>query len=167
MTVTECIRKIYKTSGIMGFYKGITASYVGISETVIHFVIYEALKSKIVSPSHQSRYLSCHLSNVTNCFDFLTICRQKLGERTLARVEHLVTSQNSCWLVRFRRLWLPAWHIRMRWRGHVYARRVTNIALSGKPYSRCGKRRAKPGSTGMHLFENFNFACFVWLVDII
>lgn len=32
----------------MGFYKGITASYVGISETVIHFVIYEALKSKIV-----------------------------------------------------------------------------------------------------------------------
>lgn len=49
MSVTECIRKIYKTSGFMGFYKGITASYVGISETVIHFVIYEALKSKIVS----------------------------------------------------------------------------------------------------------------------
>lgn len=48
MTVRECIRKIYKTSGIMGFYKGITASYVGISETVIHFVIYEAIKAKIV-----------------------------------------------------------------------------------------------------------------------
>lgn len=48
MTVRECIRKIYKTSGIIGFYKGITASYVGISETVIHFVIYEAIKAKIV-----------------------------------------------------------------------------------------------------------------------
>lgn len=51
MTVKQCIRKIYRTSGVIGFYKGITASYVGISETVIHFVIYEALKSKIVSNS--------------------------------------------------------------------------------------------------------------------
>lgn len=49
MTVTECIRRIYKTSGLLGFYKGISASYVGISETVIHFVIYEALKAKLVS----------------------------------------------------------------------------------------------------------------------
>ncbi|KOX75563.1 Solute carrier family 25 member 36 [Melipona quadrifasciata] len=30
---------------ILGFYKGIIASYVGISETVIHFVIYEAVKA--------------------------------------------------------------------------------------------------------------------------
>lgn len=82
MTVTQCVKKIYQTSGIIGFYKGmydreislrysiiisfrtvyqltvlyttyrspgITASYVGISETVIHFVIYEAIKAKIVS----------------------------------------------------------------------------------------------------------------------
>lgn len=48
MTVRECVRKIYRTSGIAGFYKGITASYFGISETVIHFVIYEAIKAKIV-----------------------------------------------------------------------------------------------------------------------
>lgn len=47
--------KIYRTSGITGFYKGITASYVGISETVIHFVIYEAIKSKIVSACASSR----------------------------------------------------------------------------------------------------------------
>ena len=32
--------------GIKGFYKGITASYFGISETIIHFVIYEYLKNK-------------------------------------------------------------------------------------------------------------------------
>lgn len=49
MSVRECIQKIYRKSGIVGFYKGITASYFGISETVVHFVIYEALKAKIVS----------------------------------------------------------------------------------------------------------------------
>lgn len=49
MTVTQCVKKIYQTSGILGFYKGITASYFGISETVIHFVIYEAIKAKLVS----------------------------------------------------------------------------------------------------------------------
>lgn len=48
MTVRQCVQKIYRTSGIAGFYKGITASYFGISETVIHFVIYEAIKAKIV-----------------------------------------------------------------------------------------------------------------------
>lgn len=49
MTVRQCIQNIYRRSGVSGFYKGITASYFGISETVVHFVIYEALKAKIVS----------------------------------------------------------------------------------------------------------------------
>jgi len=48
MTVRECIRQIYKTSGLRGFYKGITASYFGISETVIHFVIYEEIKKRLI-----------------------------------------------------------------------------------------------------------------------
>lgn len=47
MTVGQCVRRIYESQGVRGFYKGITASYVGISETVIHFVIYEALKKKL------------------------------------------------------------------------------------------------------------------------
>lgn len=33
----------------MGFYKGITASYMGISETIIHFVIYEAIKAELIA----------------------------------------------------------------------------------------------------------------------
>lgn len=49
MTVRDCIRGIYRESGLRGFYKGITASYFGISETVVHFVIYETLKRKLVS----------------------------------------------------------------------------------------------------------------------
>lgn len=48
LTAGECIRRIYRQSGILGFYKGITASYWGISETVIHFVIYEAIKARLV-----------------------------------------------------------------------------------------------------------------------
>lgn len=38
----------YLFQGILGFYKGITASYWGISETVIHFVIYEAIKAELI-----------------------------------------------------------------------------------------------------------------------
>ena len=49
MTALECIKRIYKKSGFKGFYKGITASYFGISETVVHFVIYEAIKANLVA----------------------------------------------------------------------------------------------------------------------
>lgn len=38
------IRRIHKEGGLKGFWKGLTASWWGISETVIHFVIYEFLK---------------------------------------------------------------------------------------------------------------------------
>lgn len=63
MTVRECIQGIYKQSGIRGFYKGITASYFGISETVVHFVIYEYLKRKLVSFSLSIlRYLYTNLA---------------------------------------------------------------------------------------------------------
>lgn len=47
MTVRQCMRNIWLTSGFVGFYKGITASYIGISETIVHFVIYEFFKAQI------------------------------------------------------------------------------------------------------------------------
>jgi solute carrier family 25, member 33/36 len=31
----------------LGFYKGISASYMGISETVVHFVLYEGVKARL------------------------------------------------------------------------------------------------------------------------
>ncbi|XP_015118425.1 mitochondrial carrier protein Rim2 [Diachasma alloeum] len=49
----DCIKRIYQQSGFLGFYKGIVASYVGISETVVHFVIYEAVKAWLIT--HRSR----------------------------------------------------------------------------------------------------------------
>jgi solute carrier family 25 protein 33/36 len=42
----------YFTQGFSGFYKGVTASYWGISETVIHWVIYERLKKAISLRHH-------------------------------------------------------------------------------------------------------------------
>lgn len=38
------IRRIHAEGGLFSFWKGLTASWWGISETVIHFVIYEFLK---------------------------------------------------------------------------------------------------------------------------
>lgn len=44
MNTVQCARHVYQTEGIRGFYRGLTASYAGISETVICFAIYESLK---------------------------------------------------------------------------------------------------------------------------
>ncbi len=44
----EAIKSIHKEEGIAGFYKGLTASYVGCLEGAIQWVVYEKLKSKYV-----------------------------------------------------------------------------------------------------------------------
>lgn len=41
----DCIRRIYRDEGIKGFYKGLTASFLGIFETAIYFVLYEQVKN--------------------------------------------------------------------------------------------------------------------------
>ena len=46
-SVSTIVRTIYKESGVRGFWAGITASAWGISETVVHFVIYEELKKRL------------------------------------------------------------------------------------------------------------------------
>uniref|UniRef100_A0A8C2YQ97 Uncharacterized protein n=1 Tax=Chinchilla lanigera TaxID=34839 RepID=A0A8C2YQ97_CHILA len=48
MGAFECIHKVYQTDGLTGFYRGMSASYAGILETVIHFVIYESKKQKLL-----------------------------------------------------------------------------------------------------------------------
>lgn len=40
----KVIMNVYRNEGIKGFYRGLSASYFGIVETIIHFVIYERLK---------------------------------------------------------------------------------------------------------------------------
>nr|XP_020637647.1 solute carrier family 25 member 33 [Pogona vitticeps] len=44
----QCAQYVYRTEGIRGFYRGLTASYAGISETIICFAIYESLKKHVV-----------------------------------------------------------------------------------------------------------------------
>jgi solute carrier family 25 protein 33/36 len=44
---SDCVNRIYREEGIRGFYKGLTASFLGIAETAIYFVIYE--RAKIMS----------------------------------------------------------------------------------------------------------------------
>ena len=41
----DCIRNLYQTEGLRGFYRGLLVSYVGIAETSIHFLLYEQMKS--------------------------------------------------------------------------------------------------------------------------
>ena len=41
----RCAQYIFSREGPRGFYRGISASYMGISETAIHFVLYEHIKS--------------------------------------------------------------------------------------------------------------------------
>uniref|UniRef100_A0A8C9Q7R5 Solute carrier family 25 member 33 n=1 Tax=Spermophilus dauricus TaxID=99837 RepID=A0A8C9Q7R5_SPEDA len=41
---TQCTGYVYQTEGIHGFCRGLTASYAGISGTIICFAIYESLK---------------------------------------------------------------------------------------------------------------------------
>lgn len=40
----DCVQQVLKTEGIAGFYRGLSASYLGTVETVIHLVLYERLK---------------------------------------------------------------------------------------------------------------------------
>lgn len=48
MNAFECVQRVYQMDGLRGFYRGMSASYAGISETVIHFVIYESIKRKLL-----------------------------------------------------------------------------------------------------------------------
>ncbi|XP_012672072.1 solute carrier family 25 member 36-A [Clupea harengus] len=54
MSAFECVRRVYQADGVRGFYRGMSASYAGISETVIHFVIYESIKRKLLEAKAQA-----------------------------------------------------------------------------------------------------------------
>lgn len=51
----QVIEKIMREKGPLGFYKGISASYFGIAESALYFVLYEKLKTvSIEKDSHLS-----------------------------------------------------------------------------------------------------------------
>ncbi|XP_064861224.1 solute carrier family 25 member 33 [Oncorhynchus nerka] len=63
----QCARYVYKTEGMRGFYRGLTASYAGISETVICFLIYETLKKRL----NEARFTSPNSETEKGASDFL------------------------------------------------------------------------------------------------
>lgn len=65
----------------MGFYKGIVASYIGISETVIHFVIYEAIKAWLIK--HHSKISSID-ENSKSTRDFIEFMAAGAFSKTIA-----------------------------------------------------------------------------------
>ena len=48
-SLARTVRSIYLERGVRGFWAGISASAYGISETVVHFVIYEKLKRRLAA----------------------------------------------------------------------------------------------------------------------
>ncbi|MEQ2197481.1 hypothetical protein XENOCAPTIV_030101 [Xenoophorus captivus] len=69
MNALQCARYVYRTEGIRGFYRGLTASYAGISETMICFLIYETLKKHLA----KSRFASPNGHNEKGASDFLRL----------------------------------------------------------------------------------------------
>ena len=54
ISALQLVRDSYKNEGIRAFYRGLTASYVGISETVIHFTIYEHIREKLLNFNYKT-----------------------------------------------------------------------------------------------------------------
>lgn len=83
----DLIRNVYREHGLLGFYKGkvieytedwneciysgISASYVGVSETIVHFVLYEQIKAQLQLLQTRQNYSSDE-SNLYNFISYLT-----------------------------------------------------------------------------------------------
>ena len=52
----DAIKTIFQEEGIGGFYKGISASYWGCAEGAVQFLIYEQLKTKLITRQNKKRY---------------------------------------------------------------------------------------------------------------
>lgn len=82
----SCIKNIYSSSGIVGFYKGITASYFGISETIIHFVIYEFIKLKLAELESNTRNTSSDELGTETKLNFFQYMAAAATSKTFASI---------------------------------------------------------------------------------
>lgn len=64
--IGEIVKEVFKNEGIGGFYRGLCASYVGASETMIYFVLYERMK-QMMGSTHENEKLS-PLGYITSAF---------------------------------------------------------------------------------------------------
>lgn len=64
--IVDVVKEVFKNEGIGGFYRGLCASYVGASETMIYFVLYERMK-QMMGATHENEKLS-PLGYITSAF---------------------------------------------------------------------------------------------------
>ncbi|XP_076000844.1 solute carrier family 25 member 36-A-like [Genypterus blacodes] len=83
MNAFECVRRVYQMDGLRGFYRGMSASYAGISETVIHFVIYESIKRKLQEAKAQAS-MDDEEESVKNASDFVGMMLAAATSKTCA-----------------------------------------------------------------------------------
>ena len=60
-SILQCVRSILQHEGISGLWKGLTASFLLVSNSVINFVLYELLKDRLLSKSVKTSIVSYFL----------------------------------------------------------------------------------------------------------
>lgn len=114
MNAFECVRRVYQMDGLRGFYRGMSASYAGISETVIHFVIYESIKRKLLeSKAHAS--MDEEEESVKDASDFVGMMLAAATSKTCATSiayphGNLLSHSPQCFYF-FQRIMLMIFHI--------------------------------------------------------
>ncbi|XP_057559651.1 solute carrier family 25 member 33 isoform X2 [Hippopotamus amphibius kiboko] len=89
MNTLQCARYVYQTEGIRGFYRGLTASYAGISETIICFAIYESLK-KYLKEAPLAPATNGTEKNATNFFGLMAAAALSKGCASCVAYPHEV-----------------------------------------------------------------------------
>ncbi|XP_036947944.1 solute carrier family 25 member 33-like [Acanthopagrus latus] len=69
MNALQCARYVYRMEGVRGFYRGLTAAYAGISETMICFLMYETLKKNLA----KNQFISLNGESEKRPSDFLSL----------------------------------------------------------------------------------------------
>ena len=95
----DCIKKIMREEGIRGFYKGLSASYLGVTEGTISWVLYERLK-KLSTVEGQS--------GVSQWFAMLGSAGSAKFVATMITYPHEVCSFPSIFLKSLYRLFIGA-----------------------------------------------------------
>ena len=86
--ITKLIHSIWKTDGLKGFYRGLTATYFGTSETVIHFVIYEHIKAKL--QRHHFKVRGTSEKNIIDFFQYMMAAATSKCIASIAAYPHEV-----------------------------------------------------------------------------
>ncbi|XP_063885950.1 solute carrier family 25 member 36-A-like isoform X1 [Scylla paramamosain] len=135
----ECIQKTYRQQGIGGFYRGITASYYGISETVIHFVVYESIKAQLMAyrqgnPNDRSArdFLEFMLAGATSKTFASSLCYPHEVARTRMREEG--SRYRGFWQTLGLVLREEGWHGLYRGLATQLVRQIPNTAIMMATY---------------------------------